>query len=352
MPPKQNIHPVYLLKGTDPFRREQALAEIVGALVDPDFRDFDLSLLDGREATAEDILAAAAAVPFASKRRVTVIDDAQCLGPDVVDRLKALLPVRTGDRATLIFVITEAKGRKGRGSKSGDSSNGADDGEGGSAPVARRLAVLAQSLGTVVTCDRLKPDEARRWLAETVGASGKRIQPAAAAAVVDRAGLDLSVLSQEADKLVLFVGDRDTITRDDVLAVVPETAEFTIWTLTDAVVGGKAAEALRALSKLRSQGQPAQLIIPMLARQLRLVWKAKMLLEMRDGQERAPLKPDMQDWQVRKTAPLAKRFTWKRLREALEVCLEKDLALKGIEGPPVSEEEALETLIITLCGSR
>lgn len=352
MPPIQNIHPVYLLKGTDPYRREQALAELVNRLVHPAFRDFDLSVLDGREAAAEDILAAAAAVPFASERRVTIIDDAQCLPPDVVDRLKALLPVRTGDHATLIFVITEAKGRKARGSRAADSTDGVSEAEGGAAPVARRLAVLAQSLGTVVTCDRLKPDGARQWLSQTIAAAGKRIQPAAAAAAVDRAGLDLSVLSQEAEKLLLFVGDRDTVTRDDVLAVVPETAEFTIWVLTDAVVAGKAAEALRALAKLRSQGQPAQLIIPMLARQLRLVWKTKMLLEMRDGQQRAPLKPDVQDWQVRKSAPLAKRFTWKRLREALRATLDRDLALKGIEGPPVSDDEALQTLVVQLCSGR
>jgi DNA polymerase III subunit delta len=142
------------------------------------------------------------------------------------------------------------------------------------------------------------------------------------------------------------------ITRADVEAVVPESAEYSIFTLVDAVSEGNAALALQTLRGLRARNEPVHRILALLARQVRLVWEARLLMEDRDGHERLPREPDLTrlpPFVQNKAKRQAQRFSWPKLQRALRLILDRDLALKGVEGPPVDEDEALETLIIALC---
>ena len=332
--PDETIHPVYLLKGKEPVRRAEALAGLVDRLTDPAFRDFDLELLDARAATLDQVLAAAAGVPFASSRHVAVIEDAQRLNPDLVQKLQKQLPGHMGERATIIFVAGEAG--------DGEKTQG----------VMRRLESLAKALGVVRVFDPLKRDEAMAWLAETAQRHGTALDAAARTELLARVGLTLGALEREVEKLAAYVGTRNAVTRADVVAVVPESTEYSVFTLVDAVSEGKAALALHTLRGLRARNEPPQRVMSLIARQLRLVWQAKMLMEDRSAAARLPDEPNflkMAPFLQDKARRQARNIGWPRLRQGFSLILEKDLALKGIEGPPIGDDEALETLIIALC---
>lgn len=333
---EEKIHPVYLLKGAEPVRRTEARDALVDRLTDPAFRDFDLERIEARGATADQILAAAGGVPFGSTRRVAVIDDAQRLPTDVLEKLKKLLPSQIGPGATLIFVASEAGG-------DGEKVQGA----------LRRLENIAKSLGAVQTYGPLDRNAIGAWLTDAAKKRGKTLDAGARTELPARVGLSLGALEREMDKLAAFTGDRATITRADVQTVVPESTEYSVFNLVDAVSEGRAAAALHVLRGVRANNEPPQRIMPLLARQFRLIWQAKMLAEDRGAASRLT-----QDTNLLKQAPFvqekarrqARQMAWPRLRHGLRLLLEKDLALKGIEGPPADDDEALETLIIGLCG--
>ncbi len=337
--PEETIHPVYLVKGKEPVLRAEAVTGLLDRLTDPAFRDFDVDRLDGRSATLDQVLAAAAGIPFASERKVTLIEDAQRLNPDLFNPdlkrpLQKLLPAHMGERATLIFVAGEAG--------DGERTQG----------VTRRLDSLAKSMGKVISCDPLKGGEAAAWLVGAAKRHGLSLDGGARTELIARVGPNLGALEREIEKLGAYIGERTTATREDVVAVVPESAEYSVFTLVDAVSEGRVALALNTLHGLRARNEPAQRIMALLARQLRLVWQAKMLLEDPANADRLPDEPDFQ-----KLAPFIKEkarrqargLSWDRLRQGFRLLLDKDLALKGIEGPPTTDDEALETLIFALC---
>lgn len=334
--PEDKIHPVYLLKGVDPVRRTEARNALVERLTDPGFRDFDVESIDARAATADQILAAAAGVPFGSTRRVAIVEDAQRLSTDVLEKLKKLLPSQLGPAATLIFVISEAGG-------DAEKVKGA----------VRRLENIAKALGKVQTFGLLDRNQAGAWLSDAAAKGGKSLDAAARTELIARAGLSLGALRGELEKLTAYTGERSVITRMDVQTVVSESTEYSIFTLVDAVSEGRAAAALHVLRGIRANNEPPQRIMPMLARQLRLIWQAKMLAEDHGAVDRLPLDPNIlkalpfvQD----KARRQARLMSWDRLRAGMRLILAKDLALKGIEGPPSGDDEALETLVIGLCG--
>jgi DNA polymerase-3 subunit delta len=331
----EKIYPVYLLRGKEPVLRAAALTALVNRLTDPAFRDFDLERIPARGATAEQILGAAAAVPFGSPRKVTIIEDAQRLAADVLEKLKKLLPSQLGPGAALIFVAGEAG--------DGEKAQGA----------MQRLAGIAKNLGVVQTFDPLERGRVGAWLAGAAKERGVNLDGGARAELTARVGSNLGALERELDKLAAYTAGRGTVSRADVEAVVPESTEYSIFHLVDAVSEGRTADALRVLHGVRANNEPAQRIMPLLARQIRLVWQAKMLADERGAADRLPNEPNllkMAPFVQEKTRRQARNMSWPRLRRGLRLLLDKDLALKGVEGPPVGDDEALETLVVGLCG--
>jgi DNA polymerase-3 subunit delta len=342
----EKTHSVYFLKGKEAVLRTDALNALVNRFTDPAFRDFDLERMDGRDTTAERVLSAAGAVPFASERRVVIVEDAQRMATEEVEKLQKLLPKHVSPLSVIVFVASET----------GDEKRGEEDGGGKNkqkaAGVVRRLDSIAKALGVTQKFDALRPPEAGTWLATASKRTGKTMDSRARVELLSRVGPNLGALLMELDKLAAFAADRAAITEDDVRAVVSESTEFNIFVMTEAICGGNTALALQTLHGLRTNNEPALRILPMIAWQYRLVWQAKMMAEDRSAADRLPREKNllkMGDWQREKASKLARKVTWERLRRALRLILERDLALKGIEGPAPDEDEALETLVVELC---
>lgn len=344
--PDERIYPVYFLKGRETVLRTEALNALVDRLTDPAFRDFDLERLEGRDTTADRVLAAVGASPFASERRVVIVEDAPRMATEEVEKLQKLLPANTSPRSVLIFLA---------GTTGDENKRDGDDGGGKKkqreAGVVRRLDGLAKLLGIVRKFDPLKPPEAARWLTAAAQRSGKAMDPAARTELLARVGPILGTLQMELDKVVMYAANKPSVTVGDVRAVVAESTEFGIFTLTDAVGEGKVNIALQTLHGLRANNEPPLRILPMLTRQYRLVWQARMMAEDRSAADRLPRDANllkMGDWARDKAARQARQISWERIRRGMRLILETDLALKGVENPAPDDDEALETLIVKL----
>ena len=117
-------------------------------------------------------------------------------------------------------------------------------------------------------------DQVRDALAER----GKAITPDALRALGGKTGLALRDSLLEVEKLVAYVGDRQTVERADIDAVVEKTAEESVFDLTTAIVEGDAATALRVLGALLDRGTNHILILTMIAREVRFLLQGQILL--------------------------------------------------------------------------
>lgn len=73
-------------------------------------------------------------------------------------------------------------------------------------------------------------------------------------AITRRVGSDLAALDDTLRSLALFVGDRDSVTAEDVHETVGETREDPIWRLVDAVLDGQRVQALDMLDATFERG--------------------------------------------------------------------------------------------------
>jgi DNA polymerase III delta subunit len=131
----------------------------------------------------------------------------------------------------------------------------------------------------------MKPDVARARIEETVGRAGKRIADDAVHAIVERTGFSVRTLESELEKILLYVGSRAEIRRADVLEVLSNSRDASIFDLTNALEARDAAGVLRALRALLVQREAAPAILGMIAGTVRGLIVARAVLDRRlDGQ--------------------------------------------------------------------
>lgn len=103
---------------------------------------------------------------------------------------------------------------------------------------------------------------AKDFVADRLREAGLRAANGVPQLMVERAGPDSRLLVQEVDKLKAYVGKRDTVTEEDVLAIVSPGREREAWDLADAVTRKDLVGALAVARNLMFMGtNPVPLVI-------------------------------------------------------------------------------------------
>jgi len=126
---------------------------------------------------------------------------------------------------------------------------------------------------------RLPNRELGKWLAGEAQRRGLAIDPTATQALADAAGPDLGRLVQALEQLALYA--QGPIKREHVEALIPESRERSVFELTRAIGNGEVALALRLVTAMLRNREPALRIHFMLLRQLRQIWRARELVAAR-----------------------------------------------------------------------
>jgi DNA polymerase-3 subunit delta len=146
------------------------------------------------------------------------------------------------------------------------------------APAKLVKAVKAAS-GEVHEFEAPKAREMPRVLVGEAQQLGYRLDPGAARMLVDRMGANPVRLRNELERLALWAGEGGEVSAADLEAMVTDTSEAAVWTLSDALIEGDAAAALRIGERLIGQGENVTGLIYGLASRLRGACAAAAQLE-------------------------------------------------------------------------
>lgn len=106
-----------------------------------------------------------------------------------------------------------------------------------------------------------------------------RLEPAAARMLVERMGANPLRLRTELERLALWAGEGGEVSASDLQEMVADTSEAAVWSLSDALIEGDAAAALRIGERLIGQGESVTGLIYGLASRLRSACAAAAQLE-------------------------------------------------------------------------
>ena len=202
---------------------------------------------------------------------------------------------------------------------------------------------------------------------DILAAKGKKLGPGAWLVLGKKTGFSLRVSMIALEKLMTFVGEKVMIEAEDVEAVIGITKEETVFHLTAAMMEKNLPKSLSTLKDLLDQGDHPLMILAILAREIRLLLHAKLLLS--SGQL-ASYHPKMDYNRFQKTVyPDIKHlggsstphpyviyqalihtphFSQERLVEYLDTLVDIDLALKTTSKAP---RLMMERFLLQVCSS-
>ncbi len=186
-----------------------------------------------------------------------------------------------------------------------------------------------------------------RTARDILKAKGKTLDNDAWLALGKKTGFSLRASMSALEKLVTFAGEKNRITAEDVEAVVGKTREETAFHLTASLLKKDLAGSLATLKDLLDQGDPPLMILAILAREVRLLLHARLLLNSgqlaayRSGMDYSRFQksvyPEIQQmpgpplphpYVLYQALTHTPRFTEKHLAELLDSLVDIDLATK------------------------
>lgn len=210
----------------------------------------------------------------------------------------------------------------------------------------RKFYKAIEEAGTILEFTPPKrPQDWQLWLDSELMARGKKMRPDVKNLFLEWAGHQPGILSQELDKLVLYVGEREMIQAEDVHDMVPQTSEATVFELLDAVASRSSAVALQKLNQVLRQ-EHALKVLALLVRQVRMLLGMHALRQNGGNVNDAPRILGIKPYEAQKVWRQSAKLNWEQLESALQECLETEIGIKTGKG---EANFLLEIMVAKFC---
>ncbi len=332
---KGGVPPVCLFLGCEAFERRRCREAALSAHLDPEERERSLTRYDASETSLTEIVDDARAMSlFASKRFILVVGAEAALprstraaastpDDDSEDDSSATAPpddcltAYAKDPTPGVVVLWEAT----RFDLDGEEKRKSE-----------RVRKFYGAIPDVVEFKRLSPDDARIELQAMAKRLNIRIDPAAAAMLVDSLASDMARIATEIEKLALYASDNRAITTDDVIALVPDARTSTIFALVNALGRSDRTRALASLDALCRENEYLPLALSFLSTQFRQALAARQA-NLRTAQQIQSYfsKVGIPMWGARaeQVAQTAQKFSTEQLETGLKLIFNADRDLRS-----------------------
>ncbi|MDR3587028.1 MAG: DNA polymerase III subunit delta [Desulfosporosinus sp.] len=304
------ISPVYLWHGEDRFLIQEALRVLKSFYFATDPSGSGIELVSAKELSPANIVERANTMSFFANRLVVVDEVTYFQDGQTADLEPFLDYFSNPNLSTCLLFIAESVHR------------------------GRKFYKTLDRTGEILEfCAPKRPQEWFAWVQSELKARGKSMDTQVATLFIEWSGHHVGVLSQELDKLVIFIGDRQKITAEDIRAITTRTMEASIFDLLDAVAGRATAKALKTLHEVLRIEHPLK-VLALLVRQVRLLLGCDALRRRGGNVAEAPSALGISPYEAQKVWQQSLKLSKEQLSVALFECLNTDLALKTGGGDP------------------
>lgn len=302
------IGSLVLLYGKEQYLVNWAEQLLVSTYINPATRQMDYAVFDAADAEAYEIRNACETIAMLSEKRVVTVKfgaKARLKPADIINET-APLPAET-----LLMLVFE---------------NDEPD---------REALKTAEKTAVIYDFGSLDERLLKAFIGKRVRACGKTIGNAAAREFIEISGYfhkdsDYTLYSLENDlKKIAAHCEGEEITAEDIDAVTNGSIERNIFALVDAVSKNRKDEAYRMLYNLLTGGDTVYHMLAMIISQFETILSVKELREksMTNAQIQKALK--IHEYRIKKSVPLADRYSAKELRRILINAYEIDSNIKS-----------------------
>jgi DNA polymerase-3 subunit delta len=328
---------ITILHGDD----EEAIAETVRKLIEKEqaggFADFNLSNLDGKGLSDEELSNSLYVLPFGGERRTIILKNPLDLAGGRSGNQKFLNLLSSIPETTFLYLVIP------------DQIERRDWGILSNNHFLRKWVKNNPDVAQIVEKKVPSKGAMREWISRKAMARDGEIEPAAAQMLANLLGTDTHALSQELDKLLLYTDRQRAITTEDITLLVSGSIKVSTFDMVDAVAIGNAEKAIHFLHiLLEDQELPA--LFAMIVRQFRLLIQTREILDEHGGIGMVQDELDQIPFVAEKLTRQASGFTMNKLRLIYAMLAEIDYKFKTSQIDPLTALDAFIVEVSLMAG--
>lgn len=315
--------PVYFLQGEEEYFIDIITDYIAENALSETDREFNQTILYGKDVSIGDILDAAKRYPMMASHQVVIVKEAQ-----VIKEIEDLTNYFKNPVQTTILVICHKH-------KSFDAR--------------KALAKAALKNGVFFSSPRVYDNKIPAWINEQLRYDGFTITPEAGRLLIASTGNELTKIRMELDKLILNIKRGSEINEDLIEEYIGISKEFNIFELQKAMGNGDIYKANLICRHFAANPKTNPLILTLM---LLYQFFTKLLIyhQLKDKRSSNTIATELSinPFFVRDYQRAAKTFTLPRTIRAIHLLREYDLRNKGINNNSTNEGELLREMVFKM----
>ncbi len=301
--------PVYLMYGGESFFIDETIQLIIKQAVDEKDIEFNVSMYEAEEVSIDGALEDATTPPFFGERKVVIVRSASFLTGQkakIEQNIKGLEKYIESPSPFTIFIVVAPYEKL-------------DE---------RKKITKLLKKQAVVESQTLDENKMKQWILNKAQESGITITEQAVQLLIELIGMNVTVLSNEMEKLAVFAGEQGTITDDIVMLLVPKSAEQNVFMLVENVISRNIPKALEILDELLYRQEEPIKILGLLASQFRLLYQVKEYMQVGYTQQQIASRVGVHPYRVKLAGQKVRGFSLEELYQIMEELAEADYKMK------------------------
>jgi len=257
------VNPVYLFTGPEQYIGHMMEKTLIDMEISKGLEALNLTIYSDKNLDVSELLATCETLPMMSKKRMIVIrKEAQfdkITGKHDLERLTFYF--ENPCPSTLLIIYWEQPDKR------------------------KKIYKTIAKNSTVVVFEKLDAGEIQAWLTKRINNAGKKISRSVMGLFVQRSMYlvnekkTMEMVDHELNSLIDYIGDREEITKEDILLILPQSIEDGIFKMIDYAMTGDKGQALLMLNQLYQEGESPFGVFSLLLRQIRMLLMVKIYIK-------------------------------------------------------------------------
>lgn len=318
----KQFKPVYLLHGEEPFYIDMISKAITENALEEHERDFNQTILYGKDADVLTVISEAKGYPMMAERRLVVIREAQDLKG--IDDLEAYCS--QPNPSTVLVLAYKYKKFDSR----------------------KKLIKEISKNGVVFTSDKVKEYQLVDWITNYLKTTEFSITPKASILLADFLGNDLSKITNELDKLALLLQKGTTINEVHIEENIGISKDYNVFELTNAIAVRDVPKAMKIVNYFEHNPKsgPLVMVISNVFNLFSRLMRIHFLPNKSNEAVAQALK--IHPYATKELIQATKIYPPKKVSANVSILHEYDLKSKGVNNSTFSDGDLLKELIFKL----
>ncbi|MEX2947451.1 DNA polymerase III subunit delta [Staphylococcus warneri] len=193
----------------------------------------------------------------------------------------------------------------------------------------KKLTKALKKNGQFKKVEQMSEEEIKKWIQSKLNENYKDIKQDALNLFIELTGVNFNIVSQELDKLILFLGDRPTINKDDVHQIINRSLEQNVFLLTEYIQKRQKNKAIQLVKDLINMKEEPIKLLALITSNYRLYYQCKILNQKGYSGQQIAKTVNVHPYRVKLALGQVRHYQLEDLLNIINSCAETDYKLKS-----------------------